>query len=152
MSIGIFELVNGVLTKKKIAGKTLMDAQLNANSRNGVQNRIITGEINDIKDDISTISTQLTQRRISKTVFRSVNLTASWNVITFDISYMNLVNVSDIAFNVTLYMPTGECRLSEPLISSFSKTEVVVKLYNNDGIVSAGVWLEVSARPSDFSA
>ena len=59
MSIGIFELVNGVLTKKKIAGKTLMDAQLNANSRNGVQNRIITGEINDIKDDISTISTQL---------------------------------------------------------------------------------------------
>ena len=60
MSIGIFELVNGVLTKKKIAGKTLMDAQLNANSRNGVQNRIITGEINDIKDDISTINTHLT--------------------------------------------------------------------------------------------
>jgi hypothetical protein len=62
MSVGFFELVNGVLTKRKIAGKTLMDAQLNANSRNGVQNRIITGEINDIKDDISTISTHLNDK------------------------------------------------------------------------------------------
>ena len=68
MSIGIFELVNGVLTKKKIAGKTLMDAQLNANSRNGVQNRIITGEINDIKDDISTINTHLSDKAEVKTV------------------------------------------------------------------------------------
>jgi hypothetical protein len=44
-----------------------MDAQLNANSRNGVQNRIITGEINDIKDDISTISTHLSNAP-SKTI------------------------------------------------------------------------------------
>ena len=62
MSVGFFKLVNGVLTKQKIAGKTLMDAQLNANSRNGVQNRILTSEINDIKDDISTINTTLTAK------------------------------------------------------------------------------------------
>ncbi len=85
MSIGIFELVNGVLTKKKIAGKTLMDAQLNANSRNGVQNRIITGEINDIKDDISTISTQLSD----VPTIESGSVTVS-NIATGELRYIDV--------------------------------------------------------------
>ena len=102
MSIGIFELVNGVLTKKKIAGKTLMDAQLNANSRNGVQNRIITGEINDIKDDISTINTHFTN--LEKTVVVNevfIGNTAAGTMVT-TYSEAVLKNIANLPANATI--------------------------------------------------